>query len=163
MECGLAHEHDRAYQSQGERSTARGPGWPPPGLGKEKNGGNWRFFEGEKRHFPVLGAEASKHKPLMWPLLCRPTFLAPERKKNVGRHFRTKTFVDVTPRHQATGKLLALQCTSLRSTSFRSGFEILLAVDGCIQSCVAGHHTRHILGILGTLFGVPSMPSMCRV
>jgi hypothetical protein len=60
-------------------------------MGKEKNGGEWRFFEGQKRHFSVFGAGAPKHKPLIRPLLCRPTFLAPESKKNVGRHFRTKT------------------------------------------------------------------------
>ena len=33
---------------------------------------------------------------MIWPLLCRPTFLAPESKKNVGRHFRARTFFDVT-------------------------------------------------------------------
>jgi hypothetical protein len=63
-----------------------------------KNGGNWRFFEGQKRHFSVLGAEASEHKPLIWRLLCRPTFLSPESKKNVGRHFRAGTFFDATRR-----------------------------------------------------------------
>ena len=56
----------------------------------------WRFFEGQKRHFPLFGARASKHKPLIWLLLCRPTFLAPASKKNVGRHFRAKTLS--TPR-----------------------------------------------------------------
>ena len=56
------------------------------------------LFEGQKRHFSVLGAGVSKHKPLIWLLLCRPTFLAPESKKNVGRHFRARTFVDVTRR-----------------------------------------------------------------
>jgi hypothetical protein len=26
-------------------------------MGKEKNGGKWRFFEAKKRHFSMLGAE----------------------------------------------------------------------------------------------------------
>ena len=43
-----------------------------------------------------------------------------------------------------------------------AGIEVILAVDRCIHSCVVGCQTRHILGILGRLFGVPSMPSMCR-
>jgi hypothetical protein len=34
-------------------------------MGEEKNGGEWRFFEGQKRHFPVIGAGASKRKPLI--------------------------------------------------------------------------------------------------
>ncbi len=58
----------------------------------------WRFFEAQKRHLSLLGAGASKHKPLIWPLLCRPTLLAPESKKNVGRHFSGEDFGDVTRR-----------------------------------------------------------------
>ena len=53
-----------------------------------KNGGEWRFFEGQKRHFSVTGAKAPKHKPLIELLLCQPTFLALEGEKNGGRHFR---------------------------------------------------------------------------
>ncbi len=53
-----------------------------------KNGGEWRFFEGQKRHFSATGAMASKHKPLIHQLLCQPAFLAPEGEKNGGRHFR---------------------------------------------------------------------------
>ncbi len=55
-----------------------------------KNGGEWRFFEGQKRHFSVTGAKAPKHKPLIRLLLCQPAFLAPEGEKNGGRHFRTR-------------------------------------------------------------------------
>ncbi len=50
-----------------------------------KNGGEWRFFEGQKRHFSVTGAKAPKHKPLIQPLLRQPTFLALEGEKNGGR------------------------------------------------------------------------------
>ena len=50
------------------------------------------------RHFSVLGAGVSKHNPLIELLLCRPTFLAPGSKKNVGRHFRARSFFDVTRR-----------------------------------------------------------------
>ncbi len=56
-----------------------------------KNGGEWRFSEGQKRHFSLAGAKAPKHKPLTWLLLCQPTFLAPEGEKNVGRHFRARS------------------------------------------------------------------------
>jgi len=73
-------------------------------MGKEKNGENWRFFEAQKRHFSVLGAGASKDKPLIWPLLCRPTFMAPESKKNVGRHFRARAFFDVKQRPCMRGR-----------------------------------------------------------
>ncbi len=52
-----------------------------------KNGGEWRFFEGQKRHFSVAWAKAAKHKPLICPPLCQPTFLAPEDEKNGARHF----------------------------------------------------------------------------
>ena len=51
--------------------------------GRGKNGGKWRPFEGKSPPFSVLGAGASQHKPLIWPLLCRPTFLTPESRKNV--------------------------------------------------------------------------------
>ena len=45
-------------------------------------------FSGPKmRHFSVLGAGAARHKPLIRTLLCRPTFLAPQSRKNVGRQF----------------------------------------------------------------------------
>ena len=64
----------------------------------------WRFFEGQKRHLSVPGAGVSKHKPLSWLLLCRPTFLAPESKKNVGRHFRARAFFDVTQRPCMRGR-----------------------------------------------------------
>jgi hypothetical protein len=53
------------------------------------------FFEGQKRHFPLFGAGTSQLKPLVWLLLCRPTFLAPECEKNGGRHFSGEDFVDV--------------------------------------------------------------------
>jgi hypothetical protein len=56
-------------------------------MGKEKMAENGGFFEAQKAPFVPAGAGASKHKPLIWLLLCRPTFLAPESKKNVGRHF----------------------------------------------------------------------------
>ena len=56
------------------------------------------LFRGPKPPFFLLGAGASRHKPLAYLLLCRQTFLAPESKKNGGRHFRTRTFFDVTPR-----------------------------------------------------------------
>ncbi len=67
-------------------------------MGKEKNGEKWRFFEAQKSAISLLRAGASKHKPLIWLLLCRPTFLATENKKNVGRHFLGEDFVDVTRR-----------------------------------------------------------------
>ena len=50
------------------------------------------------RHFSVLGAGISSHKPLIRLLFCRPTFLAPASRKNVGRHFMGDGFVDVTRR-----------------------------------------------------------------
>ena len=56
-----------------------------------KNGGEWRFFEGQKRHFSVAWAKAPKHKPLAYPLLCQPTILASEGDKNGGRHFRARS------------------------------------------------------------------------
>ena len=52
---------------------------------------NGAFSRPKSAICPLLGAGASKHKPLIWLLLCRPTFLAPESKKNVGRHFRART------------------------------------------------------------------------
>jgi hypothetical protein len=58
----------------------------------------WRFFEGQKRHFSVTGAGVSKHKPSNWLPLCRPTFWRPRARENVGRHFRARTFFDVTRR-----------------------------------------------------------------
>ena len=78
--------------------SARGSGTPPPRMGKVKNGGEWRFFEGQRAPFSVLGAGAFEHKPLIWPLLCRPTFLAAQTKKNGGRHCRARSFFDVTGR-----------------------------------------------------------------
>jgi hypothetical protein len=57
-----------------------------------KNGGKWRFFEGQKRHFSLFGARTSQYKPLAWLLLCRPTFLALESEKNGGRHFSGEDF-----------------------------------------------------------------------
>ncbi len=56
------------------------------------------LFRGPKSAISLLRAGASKHKPLIWLLLCRPTFLATENKKNVGRHFLGEDFVDVTRR-----------------------------------------------------------------
>jgi hypothetical protein len=76
------------YQSKNELPSSFFP----------KNGGKWRFLEGQKRHFSVFGAWASKHSPLISLLLCRPTFLAPESTKNVGRHFSSEDFVDVARR-----------------------------------------------------------------
>ena len=74
------------------------PCYPPhtPTEPCRKNGGKWRFFQAQIRHFSVLGAGISSHKPLIWPLFCRPTFLAPASRKNVGRHFMGDDFVDVT-------------------------------------------------------------------
>ena len=66
---------------------SQGPDWPTPRMGNEKNGGNWRFFGGQKRHFSVFGAGASQHKPLIWPLLCRPAFLRPRARKMSGASF----------------------------------------------------------------------------
>ena len=79
-----------------------------------KNGGEWRFFEGQKRHLSVPGTGVSNHKPLSLLLLCRTTFLAPESKKNVGRHFRATAFFDVT--QIAVYALTALDTFDLRQT-----------------------------------------------
>ena len=41
----------------------------------------WRkmaVFRRQNRHFSLFRAGAANHKPLIWLLLCRPTFLAPE-------------------------------------------------------------------------------------
>ena len=65
--------------------------------GQGKNGGNWRFFEGQKRHFSVLGVGASKHKPMIRPLLCRPTTWHAEGEKKVsGMTFSGEEPFDVT-------------------------------------------------------------------
>jgi hypothetical protein len=40
---------------------------------------------------------------LIWPLLCRPAFLAPESKKNGGRHFSGEDFIDLT--HNRSSRL----------------------------------------------------------
>ena len=40
----------------------------------------------------MLGAGASKHKPLTWPLLCRPTILAPRARKMSGAIFGRGAF-----------------------------------------------------------------------
>ncbi len=53
----------------------------------EKNGGEWRFFEGQKRHFSVIGAKPAKRKPLIWMLLCKPAFLCPRARKMAGAIF----------------------------------------------------------------------------
>ena len=86
--------------------SARGPRLAATWYEQGKNGGKWRFFGGQKRHFSVLGAGPSQHKPLIWPLLCRPTFLAAQTKKNGGRHLLARSFFDVTRRggrHTALG------------------------------------------------------------
>ncbi len=49
------------------------------------------FFDGQKRHFSPLLARVSQHKSLIWLLLRRPAFSAPEDEKNVGRHFQERT------------------------------------------------------------------------
>jgi hypothetical protein len=58
----------------------------------------WRFFEGQKRNFCLFGCGTSQHKQLTLLPLCRPTFLAPKREKNGGRHFSGDDFVDVNDR-----------------------------------------------------------------
>jgi hypothetical protein len=60
--------------------------------GQGKNGEKWRFLEGQKRHFSLRRAGVSQHKSLIWLLLRRRAFFAPEGKKNVGRHFRARSF-----------------------------------------------------------------------
>ena len=65
---------------------------PQPRLGRR--GQKWRrmaLFRRPKAPFARTWSRVSKHKPLSWLLLCRPTFLAPESKKNVGRHFLART------------------------------------------------------------------------
>jgi hypothetical protein len=47
---------DKASLWPHSRFSARGQGWLPPRMGMVKNGEEWRFFEGQKRHFSVLGA-----------------------------------------------------------------------------------------------------------
>ena len=59
---------------------------------------NGAFREAQKRHFSVLGARDSRHKPLALNLLCRLIFLAPESQKNGGRHYRARTVFTVMPR-----------------------------------------------------------------
>ena len=102
-------------------------------MGTGKNGGKWRFFEGQKRHFSVLGAGASKHKPLIWLLLCRPTFLAPESKKNVGRHFSGEDFVDVTRRGRLRPDATNPLIWSAVEMALSGGFWRIL---GSVHSCV---------------------------
>jgi hypothetical protein len=53
-------------------------------MGNEKVAKKWRFFEGQKPPFSMLGTGDFERKPLISPLLCRPTFLAPECNKNGG-------------------------------------------------------------------------------
>jgi hypothetical protein len=52
-----------------------------------KNGGKWRFFDEAKAPIPVLEASDSRHKAMIWPVLCRPTFLTYHSKKNGGAPF----------------------------------------------------------------------------
>ena len=54
-----------------------------------KNGEKWRFSEGKKRHFSLLGAGVFQHKPLICNSLRRPDFLAPRAKKMAGAIFES--------------------------------------------------------------------------
>ena len=77
-----------------------GPG-PMLAAAQNEQGEKWRkmaLFRGPKPPFSLLGAGASKYKPLIWRVLCWPTSLARQSKKNVGRHFRARTFFDATRR-----------------------------------------------------------------
>ncbi len=80
-------------------------------MGKKKNGGKWRFIEGQDRRFSVLEAGASKHKPLIWPLLCRPTFLAPDGKRKCRAPFSGEDVVgddDTNPKLKREFRLPSL-------------------------------------------------------
>ena len=48
------------------------------------------IFRGPKAPFSVLEAGALEHKPLIWPLLCRPTFLAAQSKSKCRAPFRAR-------------------------------------------------------------------------
>ncbi len=78
--------------------------------GQWKNGGKWRFFDGQERHFSLFGAGDSKHKSLVWLLLCLSAILAsPEQEK-------CRPPFSGADRRRATGTFSGTRCRNTASS-----------------------------------------------
>ena len=111
----------------------------------------WRemaLFRGPKAPFSMLGAGTSKHKPLVSPLLCRPTFWRPRAREMSGAIsgeglFRRDAARPCTPR-DATNLRACLRHKDAAQTAHLPRRAVSLYLDASVYAGLREHnHATH--------------------